>query len=205
MKRILKYSLLTLMSIALLLSSTLYSPKSTQQDYSTAQAKGFKKPTPKPTPKPKKTIPPKHAKTKKVGSKRYVQTTFSNGKKEWTTIINGKYANKKYQGVKFNKKGFPNFPRVYQMTINNADLTKGRTSHFKTATAALKKSYEKDPKKFKNTFNKKQIKAIKNGNAKIPGYTWHHHQTRGLMQLVKEEYHDVRHTGGIAIWGDKKK
>ena len=91
------------------------------------------------------------------------------------------------------------------MTINNADLTKGRTSHFKTATETLKKSYEKDPKKFKNTFNKKQIKAIKNGNAKIPGYTWHHHQTRGLMQLVKEEYHDVRHTGGIAIWGDKKK
>jgi YD repeat-containing protein len=33
------------------------------------------------------------------------------------------------------------------------------------------------------------------------GYTWHHHQDVGLMQLVHEDVHAMTpHTGGVAIW-----
>ncbi|MBS6283983.1 HNH endonuclease [Haemophilus parainfluenzae] len=37
-------------------------------------------------------------------------------------------------------------------------------------------------------FNREQIKAIQAGDAKIPGYTWHHQDT-GRMQLVPEWDH----------------
>ena len=35
-----------------------------------------------------------------------------------------------------------------------------------------------------SSFNPKQLKAIEKGESKIPGYTWHHHQDTGRMQLV---------------------
>ena len=35
-----------------------------------------------------------------------------------------------------------------------------------------------------------------------PGYTWHHHQDVGRMQLVPYEIHkQTGHTGGASIWG----
>lgn len=35
------------------------------------------------------------------------------------------------------------------------------------------------------------------------GYSWHHHQDVGRMQLVTDSAHDLGkpHTGGMAIWG----
>ncbi|MBN1206993.1 MAG: HNH endonuclease [Myxococcaceae bacterium] len=35
------------------------------------------------------------------------------------------------------------------------------------------------------------------------GYTWHHHQDVGRMQLIKSDAHELSlpHTGGMAIWG----
>ncbi len=52
-------------------------------------------------------------------------------------------------------------------------------------------------------FTTSQQKKIKAG--KTPdGYTWHHHQTRGYMQLIKSEQHSkTGHTGGRKIWGTK--
>ncbi|MDO4879413.1 MAG: HNH endonuclease [Neisseria sp.] len=49
-------------------------------------------------------------------------------------------------------------------------------------------------------FTAEQLKAIKGGKAKIPEYTWHHHQDRGRMQLVKQGKHkDAGHIGGEAM------
>ncbi|WP_084411402.1 HNH endonuclease [Paenibacillus glacialis] len=59
-------------------------------------------------------------------------------------------------------------------------------------------SYLKD----KLHFNEQQILDIKTGQDKIEGYTWHHHQETGRMQLVEEDIHDIRHTGGNKIWGN---
>jgi len=36
---------------------------------------------------------------------------------------------------------------------------------------------------------------------RVPGYTWHHHQERGRMQLVPTDIHDeTGHTGGMKMW-----
>ena len=36
-------------------------------------------------------------------------------------------------------------------------------------------------------------------NPRPEGYTWHHHQDSGYMQLVPSDIHDaVRHSGGIS-------
>ena len=42
---------------------------------------------------------------------------------------------------------------------------------------------------------------------RIPGLTWHHHQQKGLLQLVDSEIHARNqnpHTGGRSIWGGGK-
>ncbi|MDR1488612.1 MAG: HNH endonuclease [Holosporales bacterium] len=45
---------------------------------------------------------------------------------------------------------------------------------------------------------------MKSGLEKIDGYTWHHHQDVGRMQLVPEKIHaDTGHFGGDALWGMK--
>ncbi|MEM7174094.1 MAG: HNH endonuclease [Bacteroidota bacterium] len=39
-----------------------------------------------------------------------------------------------------------------------------------------------------------------------PGYTWHHHQEYGVMELVETEIHQkTGHTGGWALWGKNVK
>ncbi|WP_442903602.1 HNH endonuclease [Gilliamella sp. Pas-s25] len=49
-------------------------------------------------------------------------------------------------------------------------------------------------------FTPEQLNAINAGKPKIPGYTWHHHQHRGRMQLVPEDAHlQTGHIGGEAL------
>ena len=49
-------------------------------------------------------------------------------------------------------------------------------------------------------FTPEQLSAIERGAAKIPGYTWHHHQDYGRMQLVPAVIHSaVGHIGGNSI------
>ena len=51
-----------------------------------------------------------------------------------------------------------------------------------------------------SSFNPKQLKAIEKGESKIPGYTWHHHQDTGRMQLIREGlHHDTGHIGWEAM------
>ena len=45
------------------------------------------------------------------------------------------------------------------------------------------------------------IQALANGQTP-EGYTWHHHEEPGVLQLVDEETHaQTAHTCGRAIWG----
>lgn len=49
-------------------------------------------------------------------------------------------------------------------------------------------------------FSPSQLKAINDGDAKIPRLTWHHYQDRGRMQLVPEDKHkQTGHIGGESI------
>lgn len=53
----------------------------------------------------------------------------------------------------------------------------------------------------KRNFSDAEIEQIMDN--KIPnGYTWHHNQKEGLMQIVSREIHEAtRHTGGMSLWG----
>lgn len=53
-------------------------------------------------------------------------------------------------------------------------------------------------------FTAKQMQQIESGKSKIDGYTWHHHQDSGRMQLVPELIHSkTGHIGGEAMGGGK--
>ena len=50
-------------------------------------------------------------------------------------------------------------------------------------------------------FTDRQLDQIRNGD-KPEGYTWHHYEDQGRMQLVDSEIHaKTPHTGGRSIWG----
>lgn len=50
-------------------------------------------------------------------------------------------------------------------------------------------------------FNERQREQIANGD-KPQGYTWHHNEEIGKMELIETEIHDkTGHTGGKVIWG----
>ncbi|HSP79831.1 MAG TPA: HNH endonuclease [Myxococcaceae bacterium] len=52
-------------------------------------------------------------------------------------------------------------------------------------------------------FRPAEVEALARSAEPPPGYTWHHHQDVGRMQLVSFEAHRMAtpHTGGMAIWG----
>lgn len=89
------------------------------------------------------------------------------------------------------------------MTLKRTSLKLERRDHDQEANKALQKAFNKNPKSFKSKFTPSQIEQIKKGK-KPDEYTWHHHQTRGVMQLVHKSYHEnTSHTGGFSIWAKK--
>lgn len=66
---------------------------------------------------------------------------------------------------------------------------------------ALKKQVKSPFNKVKDNFTADQLKAIENGI--LPeGFTWHHNEQEGLMQLVDSAIHAATsHTGGMSLWG----
>ena len=59
----------------------------------------------------------------------------------------------------------------------------------------------KENKELRETFNERQLEQIKHG--KTPeGFTWHHSEESGKLELVDAETHvKTGHTGGRFIWG----
>ena len=108
-------------------------------------------------------------------------------------------------GVTYDADGFPQFDSEVDVTLDSSDLgANSNNTDFGNA-------------------NDKVLEGIDNGdiniddlppdvqdfydNAPVPnrapdGYTWHHHQDTGRMQLVPDGTHgDYPHTGGASIWG----
>ena len=64
----------------------------------------------------------------------------------------------------------------------------------------MKEAVEKDPE-LRAKFTEEQLEDIANGRTP-DGYTWHHNQQPGEIQLVDESVHSqTGHTGGYSIWG----
>jgi len=104
--------------------------------------------------------------------------------------------------VKFDSKGFPIFKSYYTVKLQCKDYRKSRQRHFDIAN---KKLYEEicSNRKLRAKFSKKQIIELQKGETPS-GYTWHHHQDAGVLELVDSKIHaKTSHVGGYSIWGGK--
>ncbi|MCK8823442.1 HNH endonuclease [Fuchsiella alkaliacetigena] len=99
-----------------------------------------------------------------------------------------------YKGV------FPEFESDFQMELDQDLFNATDRAQFKEANNKLAQEIKNNPE-FKEKFTERQLEQIEYG--KTPeGYTWHHSEEPGVMELVKTDVHGgTGHTGGRAIWG----
>ena len=96
---------------------------------------------------------------------------------------------------------FPQFDSMADIKLNK-DLYKASFAEQKKfLNAELQRKIQKGDKSILSQFNEDEIKKISEG--KLPdGYTWHHNEKEGLMQLVDSDTHkNTGHTGGMHLWG----
>lgn len=82
--------------------------------------------------------------------------------------------------VPFNKKAYPDFTNyLYKNGKNDVKIVPTGSRKSDAMAANKIAGYQTTPK----------------------NYTWHHHQNKGRMQLVKKKIHLLTgHTGGFSIW-----
>lgn len=96
---------------------------------------------------------------------------------------------------------FPEFSPVFETTLPKDMRQMSDVAQFKYCTDSLADYALRHPE-FAEKFNKTQLEQILGKNPTIDGYTWHHTEHPGKMQLVDRTIHDsCRHTGGRNIWG----
>lgn len=95
---------------------------------------------------------------------------------------------------------FPEFDSAFDAQLPE-DLYQGTDKEqFAECNRQLKEKVENDPE-FAKKFTPEQLEQIKNGDTP-DGYTWHHNEETGKMQLVDSDVHaKTGHTGGKTIWG----
>ena len=99
--------------------------------------------------------------------------------------------------VLFDDKGYAVFDNfsVYDTRLNISDFRESSyIEQMRMATRDLANAIDKGYVN-KNKFTPSQLNAIYKGESKIPGFTWHHHQDTGRMQLVDYDLH--KETGHI--------
>lgn len=116
---------------------------------------------------------------------------------KWVSKKNGERVR-----IIFDSRGFPIFDGIakYDTRFISREFSEsGYRGQMKMASRDLKSAIERGAVRRKD-FNDEQLLAINRGAEKIPGYTWHHHQDSGRMQLIPEDVHSkVRHIGGEAM------
>ena len=110
----------------------------------------------------------------------------------------GKYSN--HTGIKFDKKGFPVFKSICTITLPRKYRYQTRDVHFRCASKLLYKRAVSN-RYVRCKFTKSELATFKCGD--VPSkYTWHHHQSAGVLQLVDRKVHaNTPHIGGYSIWG----
>lgn len=95
---------------------------------------------------------------------------------------------------------FPQFKSELDVQLPE-DLEKATDKkQFEECNRQLKKKCDSDPS-FRSKFTTDQQADIDAGRTP-DGYTWHHNEEKGKMQLVDSDTHlNTRHTGGRNIWG----
>lgn len=103
-------------------------------------------------------------------------------------------------GVKFDKKGFPMFKSHFTVKLERKYNKASREVHFYQCGKILYNKALKN-KSFAKKFTNYELKVFSKGE--VPErFTWHHHQDKGVLQLVDYNIHSkVNHVGGFSIWG----
>lgn len=95
---------------------------------------------------------------------------------------------------------FPVFTSEIDVCLPDELLQASDREQFDYCNGKLKEAVENDPELAKK-FTPEQIEQIQNGETP-DGYTWHHNEETGKMQLVDSDVHaKTGHTGGRTIWG----
>ncbi|MCU8061019.1 HNH endonuclease [Shewanella oncorhynchi] len=98
---------------------------------------------------------------------------------------------------------FPQFNSAIDVQLPEELIQARDTAQAEYANEALKEKVDSDPA-FAKQFSNEQLEQIENGETP-DGYTWHHNEEPGKMQLIStEDHNNNRHTGGKAIWGGGK-
>ena len=109
-------------------------------------------------------------------------------------------------GIVFCIRGFPIFSDIMKAEVRipyEIASIKKEANHMRAATRELRKLINEGKLEI-SSFNANQLKSIMSGDKNIPGYTWHHHQDIGKMQLVPKSIHQqTGHVGGVDIWNFK--
>ena len=96
---------------------------------------------------------------------------------------------------------FPEFDSVFEAQLSEDLYTSSDLEQFNECNKQLKDWCENNTEEANNKFSQSQLEQI-NANEAPKGYTWHHNEDVGKMQLVDSEIHQqTGHTGGRAIWG----
>ncbi|MAD44265.1 MAG: hypothetical protein CMH98_04595 [Oceanospirillaceae bacterium] len=96
---------------------------------------------------------------------------------------------------------FPQFNSDFDAELPEELLEASDKRQFDEANKQLKDYIDNNKDEAKSKFNSEQLDDIESGYTP-EGYTWHHSEDKGIMQLVDTEIHaKTGHTGGKSIWG----
>ncbi|MEI7247060.1 HNH endonuclease [Pectobacterium carotovorum] len=138
-------------------------------------------------------------------------TIDENGKIHLKTINESKEGQTGEDGVTYERRTvevngveiegvFPQFDSAVDVHLPEPLIQAKDSAQAEYANQALKEKVNNDPE-FAQQFSDEQLEQIENGETP-DGYTWHHNEEPGKMQLISTEDHqNNRHTGGKAIWG----
>ncbi|MGD6816334.1 HNH endonuclease [Metabacillus sp. 113a] len=97
---------------------------------------------------------------------------------------------------------FPDFDIEYGVIIDQSLYLQSDYVQFSYANQELYAAVMEDPNLAKDLrLNEEDVQLLKNGDTP-EGFTWHHNEEPGVLQLVEEEQHtNTGHTGGRELWG----
>ena len=95
---------------------------------------------------------------------------------------------------------FPQFESVFTAQIPMDKLVASDAKQFKECISQLQNAIKDNPL-LRDKFTPLQLEKI-NAGVTPGGYTWHHNEQVGKMELVNTEKHELaKHTGGRTVWG----
>lgn len=95
---------------------------------------------------------------------------------------------------------FPDFQEAYAAQLPESMYMESDAVHFHASNVQLAEQIQADPQ-LAEQFTAEQLAQIEAGQTP-DGYTWHHSEVPGRMELVDEQIHaQTGHLGGRELWG----